>query len=60
MSNPHDNHDELDLDAETVRDLEPRAEDEDSVQGGAADNLTKGVLCIATAGCVTNACRTGG
>jgi len=53
MSNSHDHHDELDLDAETVRDLEPRAEDEESIQGGAADTPSKAIGCVQSIGCLT-------
>jgi len=56
MSNPHDHHDELDLDAETVRDLEPGAEDEESVRGGAADTPTKAVGCVYSAACLSLGC----
>jgi hypothetical protein len=56
MSNPHDHHDELDLDAETVRDLEPRADDEESIQGGAADTPTKAVGCVLSANCLSAGC----
>jgi len=57
MSDPkhHDDRDELDLDAETVRDLEPRPEEAEDVQGGFGNlTLFYEKTCLACMG--TNAC----
>lgn len=48
MSNPetHDEPDELDLDPATVRDLDPSAEEADSIRGGVTVTI-----CGPTVGC---------
>jgi hypothetical protein len=48
--------DELDLDAETIKDLDPGEEDADGVRGGVVANMTHTCNCqaVSNINCVAN------